>query len=80
MEGGIEGGREGGKEGGKEISNPSEASGTVGHHLGGTSSNVELRNYVISRHNFSNAELRNYVILAKYPSVGRVSAMVLRCH
>ena len=27
----------------------SEASGIVGHHLGVTSLNVELRNYVISR-------------------------------
>ena len=45
-------GREGGREG---------ASGTVGHQLGVTSSNVELRNYVISRHN-SNVDLRNYVI------------------
>ena len=42
----------GGREGGKERVNPSESSGTVGHQLGVTSSNFELRNYVISRHNF----------------------------
>ena len=42
-EGGREAG-EGGREGGKERGNQSEASGTVGHHLGVTSSNVELRN------------------------------------
>ena len=40
------GGTGGGREGGKERGNPSEASGTVGHHLGVTSSNVE--HYVIS--------------------------------
>ena len=45
--------REGGRgEGWKEKGNPAEASGTVGHHLGMTSLNVELRNYVISRQNF----------------------------
>ena len=43
-EGDREGGREGGREGKRE---PSEASGTVGHHLGVTSSNFEIRNYVI---------------------------------
>ena len=48
-EGGREGERErerGGRkagEGGRERRNPSEASGTVGHHLGVTSLNVELR-------------------------------------
>ena len=50
----YDGGREG-REGG----NPSEASGTVGHHLGVTSSNIELRNYVISRQNFRTS---SYVI------------------
>ena len=43
---------EGESEGGKERGNLSEASGTVGNHLGVTPSNVELRNYVISRQNF----------------------------
>ena len=43
-EGAREGGREGKREGGRE--------GIVGHHLGVTSLNVELRNYVISRQHF----------------------------
>ena len=45
---GVLEGREGGYCG-KERENPSESSGTVGHRLGVTSLNVELRNYVISR-------------------------------
>ena len=46
-------GRRGGWEGSEgKKGNPSEAYGTVGHHLGVTSLNVELRNYVISRQNF----------------------------
>ena len=42
-------GRKGGREGGRKGGNPSEEFGTDGHHLGVTSLNVELRNYVTSR-------------------------------
>ena len=52
-EGGRKRGREGGRERGSEGGRGREgASGTVGHHLGVTSSHVELRNYLVSRQSF----------------------------